>query len=219
MNISDKGINFIKSFEGCILKCYLDSGGVKTAGYGTTGDKIKDLKVGDKITKAQAEAWLAEDLLRFDKQVLKVYPTTSQQIHDANVSFAYNCGCGALSNCKNQYKKRLHYVKDAKAHKLYGLVRRRNAETLIFDFDYYTNDMHPIHKFISTHKLPTIYKGNVSGYTRIIQIILDIDSDSINGAQTQQAVKNYQKANNLVVDGIVGPKTWASFVEYTKGKL
>lgn len=37
---------------------------------------------------------------------------------------------------------------------------------------------------------------------------LKIDGDF--GPQTQAAVKDYQKANHLQVDGIVGPKTWRS---------
>lgn len=34
--------------------------------------------------------------------------------------------------------------------------------------------------------------------------------DSIFGAKTEEAVKAFQKAKNLDVDGIVGPKTWAA---------
>lgn len=36
MKISDKGLNLIKSFEGCRLTAYKDSVGIWTIGYGTT---------------------------------------------------------------------------------------------------------------------------------------------------------------------------------------
>ena len=39
--------------------------------------------------------------------------------------------------------------------------------------------------------------------------------DGIFGSQTQQAVKDYQKANNLAVDGIVGNNTWGALTKVT----
>ena len=36
--------------------------------------------------------------------------------------------------------------------------------------------------------------------------------DGINGTKTQAAIKAYQKAKGLVVDGIVGPKTWSKLL-------
>jgi peptidoglycan hydrolase-like protein with peptidoglycan-binding domain len=45
-------------------------------------------------------------------------------------------------------------------------------------------------------------KLNAAGYK--------LDTDGIFGAKTQSAVKDYQKNNNLAVDGIVGTNTWGS---------
>ncbi len=45
---------------------------------------------------------------------------------------------------------------------------------------------------------------NKSGY--------NLSADGIFGAKTQEAVKAYQKANGLAVDGIVGNNTWGSLV-------
>ena len=42
-----------------------------------------------------------------------------------------------------------------------------------------------------------------------LQKILHLYPDGIFGAITEKSVKDIQKKNNLVVDGIVGPKTWA----------
>ncbi len=41
----------------------------------------------------------------------------------------------------------------------------------------------------------------------------NLNVDGIFGNQTQQAVKNYQKANNLAVDGIVGNNTWGALTK------
>ena len=49
---------------------------------------------------------------------------------------------------------------------------------------------------------------------RVLQTLLAKDGstleiDGIFGVGTQSAVKSFQKRHKLVVDGIVGPKTWA----------
>ena len=42
-----------------------------------------------------------------------------------------------------------------------------------------------------------------------LQNILGIKVDGVFGDTTELAVKKYQKKNNLVQDGVVGPDTWA----------
>lgn len=42
---------------------------------------------------------------------------------------------------------------------------------------------------------------------------LDLKVDGIFGLQTEATVKRFQKDYNLVVDGIVGDKTWTRLVE------
>ena len=94
--------------------------------------------MGMKITQAQAEAYLREDLRAF--KVLECSVTQNQ--FDALVSFAYNLGAGALRN--STLLKRLHAgdVKGAadefpKWNKaagkvLEGLTRRRMMERQLF---------------------------------------------------------------------------------------
>jgi peptidoglycan hydrolase-like protein with peptidoglycan-binding domain len=42
-----------------------------------------------------------------------------------------------------------------------------------------------------------------------VQEALGVSADGYFGSQTEEAVKKYQAANELPVDGIVGPRTWA----------
>lgn len=51
-------------------------------------------------------------------------------------------------------------------------------------------------------------KGSSGDGVRLLQEFLGIKIDGVFGEKTHKAVKEYQSYNNLVVDGIVGPKTW-----------
>jgi len=41
--------------------------------------------------------------------------------------------------------------------------------------------------------------------------------DGVKGRQTKKAVKDFQEANNLKADGVVGPKTWDALSKYMSG--
>ncbi|MBQ4569918.1 MAG: peptidoglycan-binding protein [Ruminococcus sp.] len=62
----------------------------------------------------------------------------------------------------------------------------------------------------------TVRKGDRGNTVKTLQVMLNavdkagLAEDGIFGSGTQKAVKNFQKANKLDVDGIVGPKTWAA---------
>lgn len=44
--------------------------------------------------------------------------------------------------------------------------------------------------------------------TKLVQKILGIVQDGLCGKNTEQAIKDFQKKNNLVIDGAVGEQTW-----------
>jgi peptidoglycan hydrolase-like protein with peptidoglycan-binding domain len=48
--------------------------------------------------------------------------------------------------------------------------------------------------------------------TRYIQSKLGISVDGVFGNQTRQAVVNWQRNHGLYSDGVVGQRTWASFL-------
>ena len=61
LNISENGLNLIKSFEGCHLTAYRCPAGVWTIGYGHTAGVYEGMV----ITQEQADKFLFEDVQRF----------------------------------------------------------------------------------------------------------------------------------------------------------
>lgn len=57
--------------------------------------------------------------------------------------------------------------------------------------------------------MTTIKKGSRGNDVKTLQRILHLYEDGIFGVLTEEAVKEFQKANGLVADGVVGEKTWA----------
>lgn len=135
MKTSQNGINLIKQFEGCKLTAYKCPAGIWTIGYGHTAG----VKAGQSITQAQADAYLCEDLTKFEQHVAKYdkqYAWTQNQF-DAMVSFSYNIGnidqltANGTRNKDTIANKILLYNK-AGGKVLAGLSKRRNAERELF---------------------------------------------------------------------------------------
>lgn len=57
--------------------------------------------------------------------------------------------------------------------------------------------------------METLRKGSKGESVKVLQEFLKISVDGNFGPKTESAVKSYQKKNGLIVDGVVGPKTWA----------
>lgn len=134
-----KEAELIKSFEGLELEAYLCPADIWTIGYGHTGN----VKEGDRITKAEAEALLDKDLRTFRNGVKRLVKVTlNENQFGALVSFAYNLGLGSLQNstllkmlnagdytgAADQF---LRWNKSG-GKVLTGLVRRREAERAVF---------------------------------------------------------------------------------------
>lgn len=139
MKTSDHGVRFIQRFEGLRLDAYLCSAGVWTIGWGHT----LGVKMGDKITQAQADAFLREDLEPCERAVAELVKVPlSQGQHDSLVSFIFNLGRGAFASstllkCLNrgdyegaaaQFEKWCFAGKKL----IPGLLKRRHAEAAMF---------------------------------------------------------------------------------------
>lgn len=142
MKISTAGLDLIKSFEGLRLTPYQCAAGVWTVGWGHTGHGVTP---GKPINKERADQLLLMDLRRFEDAVnLLITVPLNQQQFDALVSFAFNCGTGALE--ESTLRKRLNKGEDpntvakeelpkwvkAGSTTLPGLVTRRKKEVELF---------------------------------------------------------------------------------------
>ena len=70
----------------------------------------------------------------------------------------------------------------------------------------------PVVEIVTAH--PTLRRGSKGEEVRLMQTLLakdgsSLEIDGIFGVGTMSAVMSFQKRHKLVVDGIVGPKTWA----------
>ncbi len=146
MKISDEGLRLIKSFEGYhtrqadgSCKAYLCPAKVWTCGWGAT----EGVTPHTHWSEAEAEQRLQHELQKFEAAVLRhVKVALNQNEFDALVSFAYNCGEGALK--KSTLLKRLNAERRTDAAReflkwtrgggrvLKGLVARRARESALF---------------------------------------------------------------------------------------
>ena len=140
MKISAEGLALIKKFEGCELEAYQDAVGVWTIGYG----HIKGVKEGMTITKQQAEKMLEEELVEYENYVKEaVKYQLDQCMFDALVSWTYNLGPSNLNSSTllkvlnagdyDGVPEQIKRWNKAGGKVLQGLVRRREAEALLFE--------------------------------------------------------------------------------------
>lgn len=143
MEISERGIAFIHGFETLRLDCYDDGFGYPTIGWGHLVKKGEPWKIGDRITKAEADALFKQDLKVFEDAVNEaVTRPMSQGQYDAFVSLAFNIGAGAFkgsSAVKLFNAGKIHQAADAilkwnkvKGKVVRGLTRRREGERELF---------------------------------------------------------------------------------------
>jgi lysozyme len=140
MNISQEGISLIKKFEGCELEAYKCAAGVWTIGYGHT----KDVKEGDSILKEDAESMLMHELQEYCNDVdIAVKVDLKQNEFDALVSWTYNLGLTNLNSSTmlrvlnegkhDEVPAQMKRWNKASGQVKQGLVRRREAEALMFE--------------------------------------------------------------------------------------
>ena len=216
MNISQRGIDLIKSFEGFRAQAYkcVITEKYYTIGYGHYGSDVKFNQV---ITKAQAEALLSHDLERFVKHVNQYdykYDFNQNQF-DALVSFAYNIGnidqltANGTRSKEVIAEKMLLYTKSG-GKELPGLVRRRKMEHDLFCSGSVTESP----KYILA--TPTLRRRCKGDKVKVLQKNLNdffgsglaIDGDF--GAKTKAAVEFMQDALGITIDGIYGPASRAA---------
>ncbi len=139
MKISVEGLALIKKFEGLELDAYKCAAGVWTIGYGHT----KGVQEGDVWSEAQANEMLEIELEEFERYINdNVTVALSQNQFDALVSWVYNLGPANLKAStmlkvlnSGDYEGVPAQIKrwnKAGGKVLEGLIRRREAEALLF---------------------------------------------------------------------------------------
>jgi GH24 family phage-related lysozyme (muramidase) len=140
-------LRIIKEFEGCHLDAYLCPAGVPTIGWGSTRMLGRDVRIGDRIHQATADALLEADVEARYQRLVELLPMVRQWSGNrvaALVSWAYNVGLGAVD--ASTLRKRLLAGEDpvrvvreelprwnkADGKPLAGLTRRRAAEVALF---------------------------------------------------------------------------------------
>lgn len=142
MKTSQRGIDFIKEFEGLELTRYVCSAGKTTIGIGHV-IRPTDM-IPETITESEADALLARDLERFEIAMLEAIEVeVNQNEFDAIISLAFNCGAHAIANSTlmkllnggaSREQCALQFLRWDKANgkPLPGLTRRRQAEKDLF---------------------------------------------------------------------------------------
>ena len=143
--INTAGLVLIKNYEGLRLRSYRCPAGVWTIGYGHTDGVLPRMS----ITEEEAEAFLKEDIDRFEKGVSALVEDVpcNENEFSAYVSLAFNIGLYGFSQSTTLRLFRsaspreeaadamLLWNKgrvDGKLVLLPGLVKRRNAERKLF---------------------------------------------------------------------------------------
>ena len=136
MNISNRGLDLIKSFEGCRLSAYKCPANVWTIGYGRTNGVYEGMT----ITQEQADNMLREDV-KYYANAVNQYQSRfnfNQEEFDSLTSFTYNCGVGSLQAVMSCCNTKKEIAEECKLYNkgggvvLAGLVRRREEEYKLF---------------------------------------------------------------------------------------
>lgn len=212
MNISQRGIDLIKNFEGFRTQAYkcLPTERYYTIGYGHFGP---DVRIGQVITKAEGENLLRSDIARFEAAVNKYSGYNwNQNEFDALVSFAYNIGSidqltanGTRSKAVIA-EKMLLYTKSGGAT-IQGLVVRRKAEHDLF----VSSSAPAADKYILAS--PTLRIRCKGDKVKVLQQNCNdffgsgLVTDGIYGQKTKEAIIFMQSALGCTMDGIYGPVT------------
>ena len=140
MQISEEGKSLIKKFEGCRLEPYYCSANVLTQGYGHT----KTVVEGQNWSQEHADHMLEMDLIEFENYVNDyVEVPLEQNMFDALVAWTFNLGPANLKSStmlrvlnEGKYEEvpfQMQRWNKASGQVLEGLIRRRKAESLLFE--------------------------------------------------------------------------------------
>ena len=241
--ISEKGLREIISHEGFRSRAYKCPAGVVTIGIGFTwasvdfriwwrknrGPKPFNLKA--RITRAESEECLKTLIENgYGREVNQFLENKNvpQNVFDAAVSMAFNCGSGSLkwkwgrSTKEGNYKQAATYLRKtavtANGVKLAGLVRRREDEAMLLENGIYSHTGTNIEMNSGDSNI-ILHRGTKG--MAVAKLIRDLTKlkfyngvqDDLYGHGTEAAVLAFQRANKLDPDGMAGPATLSAIEE------
>lgn len=150
LNIDKSGLEFIKKWEGCVLKVYRDVANLKTVGVGhlITKDEDELFPDGMVITEEKAIELLNEDVQKCVVAIKKdIKVELNQNQFNALCSFGFNCGTGVYTKSSacialnegdvDTFCVKLLEWSRAKINGVYktipGLLNRRKSEVELFN--------------------------------------------------------------------------------------
>ena len=146
--ITERGLQLIKDFEGFSATLYRCPAGYQTIGYGHLvrsfeHDRFASISAHSGLSNREASAILREDVKAAERAVsrLIIVPLSHGQF-DSLVDFTFNLGSGSLQSStlrrvinRYDYDEAPHQLRRwvfAGGIKLRGLVRRRDADAVLF---------------------------------------------------------------------------------------
>jgi lysozyme len=150
LHLSKDGIKLVQHYESCLkrtpdgrYKPYYCPAGVLTIGWGHTNHHGRKFTMADRWTRAECDEEFESDMELFERAVKRLVKVPLKQHQfDALVSFAYNCGEGALQRSTLLKKvnrkdfegaaREFHKYNRGDGRVMSGLVRRRASESLMF---------------------------------------------------------------------------------------
>ena len=219
METNTKGLELIKSLEGCKLTAYKLKGETNyTIGYGHSS---KDIKKGQTITQAEADAFLKADLAKFEKYVEKNTKfNLNENQFSALVSYTYNRGYKGFkqlmdntTNVSNLSDNIVVYWGSNKNYKE-ALINRRKKERTLF------NTPVNVSRETLSAPAPVLKRGSTGSKVEQLQKCLNmfgygLVTDGVFGEKTYKALMDFQYRNGLVIDGKYGTYTYNKL----RGKL
>jgi lysozyme len=224
-------VRFIGGHEGFVSSYYLDPTGTPTIGYGFTwgsavfrdwwmGKYGRKMRKGDTISQADAHAVLLTVLdHEYLPPVQAKMPQAPMNVKEPALSMTFNAGAGSLgwkwaaACARGDFKAAAALWRTtattSKGKRLPGLVRRRNEEADIAEFDRWP-------AWVGVGDIPATAPETHVGDTDIKQAQLWLSdlgyplgrADGIQGPRTVSAVKRFQQDHGtLKVDGIIGSAT------------
>ena len=142
-------------------------------------------------------------------QPFRKYPSWQESVNDHSAMFNRLSWYENLRNCQDYEEACVNVKKDgyATAPDYTSTLMNPIRKYQLWMWDYEVLKDYPV------NKLKTVRRGSDGGGVYLLQKLLvgkgyKMDCDSNFGGQTESAVKAYQQANGLTIDGIVGQNTW-----------